>query len=1129
MRCRPIAQKTPSRRCLRPIWWLACLWGLTALLSLPQTAAAGTNAGATFAVSPPTLEAGIGAGDTVRVTVSAVGLVDVTQFEVVMHLEPADAFVLEATQFAPGPAFDSSAPVSLRGPTGQVVGAASLRSGATVSGAGELGTFTLVRSAAYPELTAGGTSGGRARLIRASLGPTAADRDVFVLADLRLACVLNPAWWYGAISPAVGNGEWTHPVDNHLATQTGLLHPTGIAFAPDGSLLGGYDGNYLVWYGTGNVYRVDPVDETMRVLTWEGVAGDYAQLPVGVAVGRDGSVFYTDRRHRVLCITPGELYSTRVAGAAEGPGYVGDGGPATEAKLNDPRGIAVDPDGNVVVVDAGNHRVRRVTLATGRIETIAGGGIVLGDGGNAAAANLLWPTGVAADSAGNLYVGDTGNQRVRRIDRFTGVITTVAGNGLAGFSGDGGPATLARLQAPAGVAVGHGHLYIADEGNARVRAVDLRTGRITTVAGGGSGNGDWGPATRVALSAPRWVAVDAYGDVYVSEFGGPRVRRIHLAVPWNRPPVLATLTDRAVAAGDSLTLTLAAADEEGDTLSFSVSPMPAGARLANGCFGWRPTLADVGTDTLVVTVSDGHGGTDQQAVVIRVTARDEAWSTQLRVANGGGAWTVLQFGQAQGATDDVDAVLDEEALPPLPVTEAFDARWITPLGEGVALDLRSLSARVQTWCLHVQAGDGGYPVTLAWEPSRLPGTGAIRLQDTNPYQTLIDVDMRAQASCQVWETTQLQVFHGQAIERLLPAGWSLVSRPLTVADSSLLAYTSNPQSLFGFTSGTGYVDASVLELGRGYWLKLREGQRVRVDGEPPTSLSMALPRGWSLVGPGAQTLDVAGLKSTYPDIVSVYGYAATGGYYQPPNLQPGHGYWIYLSAPGTVDLNGSVAPWAGKPVLSADDGQGALLRIESREGSQLLPLGTGDEVLTPAPPVPPAEALDARVDLGDRMVFGVPASAGAGPFAVRVQGPATHVSWQVPATAAGQWQLQVGDQAVTLTGQGRLPLVTGTQVHVRRLASTALALALAPNYPNPFNGATLIPFAVPTPAQVRLSVFTLTGQRVADLANGHHAAGRFEVAWNGQDLSGHPVASGVYLYRLELGSEVLTRKLLLLR
>ena len=162
-----------------------------------------------------------------------------------------------------------------------------------------------------------------------------------------------------------------------------------------------------------------------------------------------------------------------------------DGGPAVQAQLGSPSGLAVDEGGNLYIAVLSNSTLRRVD-PSGNIATIAGAGRwgFSGDGGPAAQAHLNAPSDVAVDAGGNLFIADEGNHRIRRVDS-SGIITTIAGNGERGFAGDGGPAVAAQLDHPRGVAVdATGNLYIADHDNHRIRKVDP-SGTITTVAGTG--------------------------------------------------------------------------------------------------------------------------------------------------------------------------------------------------------------------------------------------------------------------------------------------------------------------------------------------------------------------------------------------------------------------------------------------------------------------------------------------------------------------------------------------------------------------------------------------------------------------------------------------------------------------
>lgn len=249
--------------------------------------------------------------------------------------------------------------------------------------------------------------------------------------------------------------------------------------------------------------------------------------PEQLAVDRKGNVYVADTRNaRVRKVSPAGTITTVAGSGKLGP--LGDGGPARAAGLY-PSGVAVDGKGNLYITDNAHERVRRVT-PDGMITTVAGTGRVgpdKGDGGPASSATLWNPHAVAIDRQGNLFIAGTSNQRVRKV-RPDGTITTIAGTGRRGFSGDGGPATSARLYNPYGVAVDdRGNVYIADWGNHRVRRVSPG-GRITTIAGTGSPgySGDGGPATAARLHFPRGVAVDEHGNLYIADSQNFRVRMV---------------------------------------------------------------------------------------------------------------------------------------------------------------------------------------------------------------------------------------------------------------------------------------------------------------------------------------------------------------------------------------------------------------------------------------------------------------------------------------------------------------------------------------------------------------------------------------------------------------------------
>ncbi len=260
-----------------------------------------------------------------------------------------------------------------------------------------------------------------------------------------------------------------------------------------------------------------------------GPATEYSlSYPEAVAVDGNGNYYITDVGHeQILKITSAGIV-TIIAGNGT-QGYNGDGILATSASLFVPYGVTADNLGNVYIADTRNNRVRRVD-PSGIITTVAGTGVqgYSGDGGAATAAQLNNPYSVVIDKSGNLYIADNGNNRIRKVDP-TGIITTVAGNGIAGYGGDGALATNAQLYGPRAITLdGSSNLYIADYNNGRIRKV-RPTGIIITIAGNPCykcSNGDGGPAAAAKVESPTGVAVDVAGNVYISQAPFASVRKI---------------------------------------------------------------------------------------------------------------------------------------------------------------------------------------------------------------------------------------------------------------------------------------------------------------------------------------------------------------------------------------------------------------------------------------------------------------------------------------------------------------------------------------------------------------------------------------------------------------------------
>ncbi|HTR55924.1 MAG TPA: DUF4215 domain-containing protein [Kofleriaceae bacterium] len=335
----------------------------------------------------------------------------------------------------------------------------------------------------------------------------------------------------GSITGVAGTGVAGFAGDGGPATSAQLASPGAVA-------LDGIGRVFIADTGNQRIREID-VDGTITTVAGDGnqgFAGDglpaiFAQLddPRGVAVDGLGRVVVADTdNNRVREIeVDGTIATIAGTGAAD---YAGDGSAAVDADLSSPYGVAIDATGAVLVADTGNAVVRRID-DRGNIATIAGTG-QFGDGGDGSAATgaqLSTPIGIAADGTGNIYIADALDERVRRVDA-AGTIDTFAGNGSAGFAGDGGAATAAELANPFGVAVdAQGVVSIADTTNQRVRRV-AADGTIATTAGNGTlGFGvEGGAATSAQVGAPWGVAVDAMGRIYIADNTSQRIRRVEL-------------------------------------------------------------------------------------------------------------------------------------------------------------------------------------------------------------------------------------------------------------------------------------------------------------------------------------------------------------------------------------------------------------------------------------------------------------------------------------------------------------------------------------------------------------------------------------------------------------------------
>jgi len=329
-----------------------------------------------------------------------------------------------------------------------------------------------------------------------------------------------------------GNGITQYIGDGWPATGLSLAQPVGLCKDKLGNII-------IVDYADSRLRKIDEADTlfTISGSAGPGYAGDggpatAAQYknPASLCFDTAGNLFIADQYNEVIREIYGATGKIATICGTGVPGFSGDNGPASAAQVNKPAGICADLAGNIYIADNSNNVIRKISSATGIITTIAGNNTsgFSGDNGPATAAKLSFPNAVCTDSAGNLWISDLGNNRVRKITASTGIITTVAGTGVAGYNGDNGLATNSKINSPNSVYMSiHGNLYLSDEGNNRVRMVSA-AGIITTVAGsGGYGfTGDGGPATNATFNRPACVFADDSENLYIADGLNSAIRKV---------------------------------------------------------------------------------------------------------------------------------------------------------------------------------------------------------------------------------------------------------------------------------------------------------------------------------------------------------------------------------------------------------------------------------------------------------------------------------------------------------------------------------------------------------------------------------------------------------------------------
>ncbi|MFQ5627461.1 MAG: T9SS type A sorting domain-containing protein [bacterium] len=543
----------------------------------------------------------------------------------------------------------------------------------------------------------------------------------------------------------------------------------------------------------------------------------------------------------------------------------------------------------------------------------------------------------------------------------------------------------------------------------------------------------------------------------------------------------------------------------------------------------------------IEVTAPGANGSPQTVTVVQAPVSGTChltWQMNISVSDLGAGNETLAIGQGPSATDGLDAACGESELPPPPPSTQFDIRFVLPDSppKESLKDFRNDADGAVTWDIKLQPGASGSQITFTWNIANLPG-GSFVLKDAITG-TLVNVDMTAQNSYILMNPNinALKIEHRNEECRNVSVvtGWNIISVPLAATDMSVS--TLFPGAASGaFAFNNGYVEATTLETGNGYWLKFNSANTYQVCGSVVAPKEITVNSGWNIIGPFEQDVPTASITSVPAGIVTTAYFGFSNGYQTATTLISGKGYWVKTSQPGRLILPGSgMMGKAGQspppPALAEVDPSWPQLSIEDADGKRgvlyLSPCG-GTTVASELPPVPPADIYDVRFS-SDRLVE----SACAGSYQISISSAQYPI--RIKAQNFNESNLRIRDGITGSLLDEVLPdgeaisifqaLNTLEIAFENASVQTPLQYELEQNYPNPFNPSTRFSFSIPQSEHVRITVHNSLGQIVQVAVDRTMAAGKHKIE---VDASG--LTSGIYFYRIEAGRFSTLKKMILMK